>query len=184
MSASLTPSSDPIAVHARVRPDALAATDLSTGERLSYRAFDKRVNTVARRLAGLVSPAGQRIAAVARNCIEMALLSAACERAGAVFTPLNWRLSTVELADIITDCAPGYDSHKALIIVTDHGRTDRATRIPAPNESGNCAVFLPQMVGRSRCSGAITARLDLYFAARRIEVYCQRQAGAARSRPL
>jgi acyl-CoA synthetase (AMP-forming)/AMP-acid ligase II len=119
----------------------LAATDLSTGERLSYRAFDKRVNTVARRLAGLVSPAGQRIAAVARNCIEMALLSAACERAGAVFTPLNWRLSTVELADIITDCAPGYDSHKALIIVTDHGRTDRATRIPAPNESGNCRCF-------------------------------------------
>jgi fatty-acyl-CoA synthase len=106
MSELLTPSSDPIAAHARARPDALAAIDLATGERLSYRAFDKRVDAVARRLAGRIEPAGQRIAAVARNCIEMALLSAACERSGAVFTPLNWRLSVVELAGIIADCAP------------------------------------------------------------------------------
>jgi fatty-acyl-CoA synthase len=107
MSASLPLSSDPIAAHARARPDALAAIDLTTGERLTYHAFDQRADDVARRLAGLIAPAGQRIAAVARNCIEMALLSAACERVGAVFTPLNWRLSAAELADIITDCAPG-----------------------------------------------------------------------------
>lgn len=107
MPASQPPSSDPIAAHARARPDALAAIDLTTGERLTYRAFDQRANAVARRLAGLMAPAGQRIAAVARNCVELALLSAACERAGAVFTPLNWRLSAVELADIIADCAPG-----------------------------------------------------------------------------
>jgi fatty-acyl-CoA synthase len=107
MSASLMPSFDPIAAHARARPDALAAIDLTTGEQLSYRAFDERANAVARRLAGLIAPAGERIAAVSRNCIELALLSAACERAGAVFTPLNWRLSAVELADIIADCAPG-----------------------------------------------------------------------------
>lgn len=77
MSASLPPSSDPIAAHARARPDALAAIDLTTGEQLTYRAFDQRANAVARRLAGLMAPAGQRIAAVARNCVELALLSAA-----------------------------------------------------------------------------------------------------------
>jgi len=60
MSASLTSSSDPIAAHARVRPDALAAINLTTGERLSYRNFDKRADVVARRMAGRIASAGRQ----------------------------------------------------------------------------------------------------------------------------
>ena len=103
MSAPLAPSFDPVAFHARFRPEAIACVDLTTGDRLTYRDFDRRTSETANRLA---NSAGQRVAVVSRNSAEVAILSAAAERAGAIFVPLNWRLTALELAEIIRDCEP------------------------------------------------------------------------------
>ncbi len=103
MSAQLSPSFDPIAFHARFRPEAMACVDLATGERFTYRAFDRRISRTAGMLSAL---AGQRIAVVSRNSAEVAILSAAAERTGAIFVPVNWRLAAPELAEIIRDCSP------------------------------------------------------------------------------
>jgi hypothetical protein len=58
-----------------------------------------------------------------------------------------------------------YDSDKALIRATDHGSTDRATRIPPPNESGDCRCFfaangwqIAQQRGDNRSSGPLFRR--------------------------
>jgi fatty-acyl-CoA synthase len=106
MSAPLPPHFDPIAFHARFKPDAVACIDLATGERLSYREFDRRASQAASALSARLGASGERVAVVSRNSAELAILSAAAERSGAVFVPLNWRLAAPELAGILADCAP------------------------------------------------------------------------------
>ncbi|HEY7800267.1 MAG TPA: AMP-binding protein [Hyphomonadaceae bacterium] len=107
MSAPSSPSLDRIALHARSQPDATACIDLASGERLSYRDFDARVSASASALSHRLGAAtGQRVAVLSRNSSNLAVVSAAAERCGAVFVPLNWRLSAPELADILTDCSP------------------------------------------------------------------------------
>jgi acyl-CoA synthetase (AMP-forming)/AMP-acid ligase II len=50
--------------------------------------------------------AGDRIAVIARNSIEMLEALCACELFGFVAVPLNHRLAEVELAGIVRDCSP------------------------------------------------------------------------------
>jgi fatty-acyl-CoA synthase len=107
MTVALPSSFDPIGFHARSRPDAMACIDLATGERLTYRALAARVEQCASALAGAVDVLpGARIACVARNCIEIAVLTATCEQTGAILVPLNWRLAAPELAALFDDCTP------------------------------------------------------------------------------
>jgi fatty-acyl-CoA synthase len=134
MSAPLPPHFDPIAFHARFKPDAVACIDLATGERLSYREFDKRASQAALALSARLGKSGERVAVVSRNSAELAILSAAAERAGAVFVPLNWRLAAPELAGILADCAP------ALILVQPE--FDGLTREAA---SGTSTPVLPML---------------------------------------
>jgi fatty-acyl-CoA synthase len=107
MSAPLPLHTDPIAFHARSRPDAVACIDLAAGERLSYRDLDARVSACAVALTARLGGAAQRVAVLSRNSADLAILGAAAERCGAIFVPLNWRLAAPELADILADCAPG-----------------------------------------------------------------------------
>jgi fatty-acyl-CoA synthase len=107
MTVPLSPSFDPIAFHARFRPDAAACIDLASGKRIDYRTLAVRVAQCASALASMVPDLrGARIAVVARNCTEIAMLTLACERTGAILVPLNWRLAAPELAGLFDDCSP------------------------------------------------------------------------------
>jgi fatty-acyl-CoA synthase len=106
MAASLSRKFDPIAFHARFRPQATACVDLATGEALTYRDFSDRVTAAAHILSQRIGAAGARVAIVSRNSLFQAVVSAASERAGLVFAPLNWRLTARELADLLIDCEP------------------------------------------------------------------------------
>jgi fatty-acyl-CoA synthase len=98
---------DTIAFHARFSADATACVDLATGQRLTYRDLDSRVSIAAAHLASRLGNChGKRIATIARNSAALAIVSAAAERCGAVFVPLNWRLSAPEVSDILSDCEP------------------------------------------------------------------------------
>ncbi|HEV7692258.1 MAG TPA: AMP-binding protein [Hyphomonadaceae bacterium] len=107
MTVPLSPSFDPIAFHARFRPNVAACIDLTSGERLDYRTLAARVAQCVSALASMVSDlSGARIAVVARNCTDIAVLTLACERTGAILVPLNWRLAAPELAGLFDDCSP------------------------------------------------------------------------------
>ena len=67
--------------------------------------FDALVATAAARLRErLPEPRGARVAGLSRNGVELLALMLACFRIGAVFVPLNWRLSRRELAELLADC--------------------------------------------------------------------------------
>ncbi|HET6406717.1 MAG TPA: AMP-binding protein, partial [Chthoniobacteraceae bacterium] len=99
-----TPGFDPVAFHARFRPDHLACADLATGERLSFATFSERATATAHRIVRLAGrKRGERIVIVSRNSALVAIIAIACERAGAIFVPLNWRLTAQELSTLLAD---------------------------------------------------------------------------------
>jgi fatty-acyl-CoA synthase len=105
---------DWIAHHAARRPEAIAAVDLATGRRLSYRVFDRRIAALARHLqeACGVTP-GARVALLAHNSTDTFELQFACFRLGAIFVPINWRLALPDLHAIVADCRPALLVHDA-----------------------------------------------------------------------
>src|SRR5690606_23466913 len=72
----------------------------------TYRQLDEQTDRCAAWLAGRGVAVGDRVAVLSKNSAEMAIIHLACERAGAIFVPLNWRLSTPELAFVMDDAAP------------------------------------------------------------------------------
>ncbi|MFT4096111.1 MAG: long-chain fatty acid--CoA ligase [Rhodoblastus sp.] len=97
---------DWIAHHAEVRGASTAAIDLASQRRFTYAQFDERIDRLATHLAGLGVKKGERVAVLAVNSTDILETQFACFRLGAIFTPLNIRLTVHELAFIISDAAP------------------------------------------------------------------------------
>ena len=110
---------DWLAYYANREPDRLAAVDLFSGRRFSYAAFNQR----ATRLAALLQQhyrvqVGDRVALMAGNSVDHFALLFACWKIGAVFMPVNWRLSQTELQVIWADAEPA-------LIIADREYADR-----------------------------------------------------------
>ncbi|WP_246748622.1 AMP-binding protein [Rhizobium setariae] len=103
---------DPVALYAQAQPEKLACVDLATGRQWNYRQFNGAIQRTVSALASLGVEPGQRIAAIARNSADLLMLQQAAMRSGAIFVPINWRLSRPEQADILAGCAPS-------LLVTD-----------------------------------------------------------------
>jgi fatty-acyl-CoA synthase len=104
---------DPVALHAAAQPEKIACVDLASSRRWSYRDFDGAIRQAVKYLASARGiAAGQRVATLARNSADLLILQQAVMRLGAIFVPVNWRLSRAEQADILADCAP-------VLLVTD-----------------------------------------------------------------
>jgi fatty-acyl-CoA synthase len=98
---------DHVALHAALRPSRLAVVDLASDRRWSYGELNRTVGACARVLIETYGVApGARVACIAKNRAEVVVLHLACARIGALFTPLNWRLSPAEIAALIEDCEP------------------------------------------------------------------------------
>ena len=105
---------DPVAFHARRRGDKLACVELQTGQRWSYAELNREVTAAAGWLTAHLGPAsGARVASLARNSVSLLIMHLACVRAGAIYTPFNWRLSVAELAALIQDAQPAILIHDA-----------------------------------------------------------------------
>lgn len=101
------PAYDWIAHHAHFAPDSPALSDAWTGWRVTYAELDARVGRLAGHLAGALGVCrGDRVAMLALNSTEHFEVMFACRRIGAVFLPLNWRLTVSELTYIVQDAAP------------------------------------------------------------------------------
>ena len=119
-----TPAYDWIAFHARRTPAKLATLDLGTGRRLTYRELDDRVARLAAHLReGCGVQAGDRVAVLAQNTVDVFEVQFACWRLGAIMNPLNWRLAPPELEFITGDSEPS-------VIVHDAEFAEVAARLP------------------------------------------------------
>jgi fatty-acyl-CoA synthase len=85
---------DWIAHFGRRTPDKIAAIDLASERRLSYAQFDARISRLATHLRDTLKVArGDRVAVLALNTTDTLEVQFACGRIGAVFLPLNTRLT-------------------------------------------------------------------------------------------
>lgn len=99
-------SPDPAALHAGLRPDAIACIDLALDRSWTYRQLDADIQRAVTILSAEGVRAGDRVAVLARNSVYQIILQQALMRHGAIFVPLNWRLSAQELGRLLEDCAP------------------------------------------------------------------------------
>jgi fatty-acyl-CoA synthase len=98
---------DWIAHHGRRRPDKLALVDLGSGRRFTYGELEARVSRLAGHLRDTLEvKRGDRVAVLALNTTDTMEVQFACFRVGAVFLPLNNRLTVPELQFIVGDAAP------------------------------------------------------------------------------
>jgi len=105
---------DWIAHHGRRTPDKTALVDLGSGRRFSYRELDDRVARLAPHLRdALKVTRGDRVAVLALNTTDTMEVQFACFRLGAVFLPLNNRLTVPELQFIVGDASPVVMIHDA-----------------------------------------------------------------------
>jgi fatty-acyl-CoA synthase len=96
---------DVAAHHASTTPDrpALVAESLA----LSWREVETRTRRLAARLMALGLSVGDRVAVLSQNRPEVIEVQLACARIGAIFTPLNTRLSYLELRRLMELVEPG-----------------------------------------------------------------------------
>lgn len=92
---------------ANLTPDREAFYDLTTGVRYTYAELNQRANRTANGLQekyGLQK--GDRVSILAHNSIAYVDLLFGIGKIGAIFAPLNWRLTSRELTYIVNDCQP------------------------------------------------------------------------------
>jgi fatty-acyl-CoA synthase len=98
---------DWIAHFSRRTPDKTAVVDLASERRFTYAQFDARISRLACHLRNeLKVGRGDRVAVLALNTSDTLEVQFACGRLGAVFLPLNARLTVPELQFIAGDAAP------------------------------------------------------------------------------
>ena len=95
----------------RMTPDRVAL--VGEGSALTYAELDERCRRLANGLAGLGVSRGDRVAYLGKNEPTLIETLFATTALGAVFVPLNWRLTPSELAYIVADCGAHVLVHAA-----------------------------------------------------------------------
>jgi 2-furoate---CoA ligase len=112
-------------------PDASAITD---GERrLGYASWYEEIARLAGGLIALGLRRGNRLAVILQNRLEMASLHWACQFAGIVVTPLNWRIKSDELDYCLADA-------EAAAIVFDDVAADTVASAGAAQQLPRIAI--------------------------------------------
>ena len=117
-------------------PDKVALT-LGTGS-LTYRMLDVRSNQLAHALLGRGVAPGDRVALLAQNRLDYAIVTQAVAKCGAILVPMNFRLAAAEMAQVLNDSEP-----KVLLMEPGFRATmERAAVVPPPQ-----VIFLPEDPG-------------------------------------
>jgi len=91
---------------ADLTPDRIALTCTITGREISYAAWNRQAIQTANFLHNLGVGKGDRVAVYAVNAVEYLEVWMACGKIGAILQNLNWRLTPIELQDLMIDAAP------------------------------------------------------------------------------
>lgn len=122
---------DITARRAAIDPKAIAFHIVETGEEIDYCTLEQRSALAAGLLEARGVVEGDRVAILCRNRVEFFELLFACAKLGAVLVPLNWRMPTSELVQLLEDCTP-------VLMIT--GTEDRETAATA-----SAPLRLPQL---------------------------------------
>jgi acyl-CoA synthetase (AMP-forming)/AMP-acid ligase II len=88
-------------------PDREALYDLHTGRRYTFAELNTRANRAANFLRERFNlQKGDRVSILAQNCLPFIDLLFGLGKIGAIFAPLNWRLTARELVYIVNDLQP------------------------------------------------------------------------------
>jgi fatty-acyl-CoA synthase len=105
---------DWIAHFGRRTPQKVAVVDLGSGRQFTYVQFDARISRLAAHLRDRLGiKRGDRVAVLALNTTDTLEVQFASGRIGAIFLPLNTRLTVPELHYIVGDAAPVLMIHDA-----------------------------------------------------------------------
>jgi fatty-acyl-CoA synthase len=100
-------AADLLTVRAHLTPNREALLYTETGERFTYAQLNARANRAANFLSERLGvQKGDRVSLYANNSVIYLDLFYGLAKIGAIFAPLNWRLTARELSYIIDDCAP------------------------------------------------------------------------------
>ncbi|MFK9089869.1 acyl-CoA synthetase [Bacillus salipaludis] len=91
---------------ARLSPNKDAIIDEKTNKAWTFEQLNKRASLTACWLQDKGVKKGDRVALISPNDISYFDLLFACGKIGAIFVPLNWRLSPHEINEILADCTP------------------------------------------------------------------------------
>ncbi|RPI81943.1 MAG: long-chain-fatty-acid--CoA ligase [Chloroflexi bacterium] len=98
---------DLLSKRAELSPDHAALLDLSSSRVYTFKDLNKRANCLANLLSKQFGVnKGDRVSILAQNSVVYLDLLYGLAKIGAVFAPLNWRLTSRELIYIINDCEP------------------------------------------------------------------------------
>ncbi|WAA08758.1 acyl-CoA synthetase [Fervidibacillus albus] len=97
---------DWITKRAELSGEKTAIIDIFYNRKLSYKQLDIQVNRWANIFRAYQIKKGDRVAVIAPNQAELFEIMFACGKIGAIFVPLNWRLSEEELKYILADSSP------------------------------------------------------------------------------
>ena len=97
---------DYLELQAKLQPDRLALADLASGQRWTHGQLHHAAAQGVTQLLRFGVREGDRVASLAKNEAELAILHLACARLGAIYTPLNWRLAKPELQALLADAEP------------------------------------------------------------------------------
>jgi long-chain acyl-CoA synthetase len=87
-------------------PKKEALVDIRRGIRYTYKQWADEVSRLANAFIGMGVKKGDRVSTILLNTSELATAFFACAQIGAVFNPVNFRLSPKEIAYILADAAP------------------------------------------------------------------------------
>jgi acyl-CoA synthetase (AMP-forming)/AMP-acid ligase II len=79
---------------------------LAGGRSVTWRELDRRVDRIANALRARGLVAGDRVAMLLGNCVEIVELYFGIARAGLIAVPLNWRLTNSELSQLLQSAEP------------------------------------------------------------------------------
>lgn len=91
---------------AKITPEGEAVVDAEQNLNWSYYDLNQRARSLANWLLQKGVQKGDRIALLSPNDISYFDFLFACGKIGAIFVPLNWRLSKKEISYILSDCMP------------------------------------------------------------------------------
>ena len=91
---------------ARLTPRSQAIFDAADERRVSWQELDSLVRRLANGLLALGLVKGDKVAMLSRNSVEFQALFFAAGRVGLVTQPLNWRLATPALVEVVKDAGP------------------------------------------------------------------------------
>lgn len=91
---------------ASLTPKRIALVNLETQEQWTYQQLTEEITKWSCFFERQNLQAGSRVAVFSKNHIQLLAIVFACGLRGLIYVPLNWRMSTKELNDILTDATP------------------------------------------------------------------------------